>query len=123
MTGQVKEDILSRFGELGVLVKNGEIHFNPKMLRKEEFLKKSREFKYVNVLGEFTSIALEENMLGYTYCQVPVVYSQSGKESIEVYYNDGLLKKFDSLFLDKETSKSIFERNNSVQSIIVSIKK
>ncbi|MBN2519132.1 MAG: hypothetical protein JXB17_01390, partial [Bacteroidales bacterium] len=28
MTGQVKEDILSRFGELGLRIKNGEIHFH-----------------------------------------------------------------------------------------------
>jgi hypothetical protein len=34
MTGQVKEDILSRFGELGVFVNEGCIHFNPCLLRR-----------------------------------------------------------------------------------------
>ena len=38
MTGQVKEDILSRFGELGVFVKEGRLFFNPCLLRKDEFL-------------------------------------------------------------------------------------
>ena len=38
MTGQVKEDILCRFGELGVFVKEGKVGFNPKLLRRYEFV-------------------------------------------------------------------------------------
>jgi hypothetical protein len=123
MTGQVKEDILSRFGELGVCVKEGILQFNPSILRKEEFLLKPTSFTYVNVLGAFSSINLEENMLSFTYCQVPVIYKNYNKECIEVHYNNGQLKIFDSLKLDKETSKSIFERDNSINSITVSIVK
>ncbi|MFT6700054.1 MAG: hypothetical protein ACJAVD_001564, partial [Porticoccaceae bacterium] len=33
MTGQVKEDFLSRIGELGVFVKEGKINFSPRLLR------------------------------------------------------------------------------------------
>ncbi|MGB5499286.1 MAG: hypothetical protein WBM77_10190, partial [Maribacter sp.] len=49
MTGQVKEDILSRFGELGVFVTDGKIVFNPRLLRFEEFLKEPKVFKYVDL--------------------------------------------------------------------------
>ena len=50
MTGQVKEDILSRFGELGVFVKEGKLRFNPCLLRRNEFLKGSLKiFEYVDV--------------------------------------------------------------------------
>ncbi|HSN65499.1 MAG TPA: hypothetical protein VLS94_02620, partial [Fusibacter sp.] len=38
MTGQVKEDIISRFGELGVTILGGEINFDPSLLSKTEFL-------------------------------------------------------------------------------------
>lgn len=38
MTGQVKEDILSRFGELGVRVKDGKVSFRPTLLRDDEYL-------------------------------------------------------------------------------------
>ena len=86
MTGQVKEDILSRFGELGVFVNEGELRFNPKLLRPQEFLKEPKEFKYVNILGEFSSIQLEEDMLGFTYCQVPVIYHRSNRKAIEVHF-------------------------------------
>ena len=37
MTGQVKEDILCRFGELGVRVQQGQVSFRPTLLRDEEF--------------------------------------------------------------------------------------
>ena len=123
MTGQVKEDILSRFGELGVFVKNGEIHFNPSLLRNHEYLKESREFKYVNVLGEFSVINLKENMLGFTYCQAPIIYQLSTSNSVGIQLSNGSFKKFDSLFIDKKTSKSIFERDHQILSVTVSIKK
>jgi hypothetical protein len=42
MTGQVKEDILSRIGELGINVKDGKIIFNPRLLRRNEFYKLKR---------------------------------------------------------------------------------
>lgn len=38
MTGQVKEDILCRFGELGVRVRDGQVSFLPTLLRDDEFL-------------------------------------------------------------------------------------
>ena len=38
MTGQVKEEILTRLGELGVLVKQGKLFFAPSLLRRDEFL-------------------------------------------------------------------------------------
>ena len=38
MTGQVKEDIITRFGELGVRVKNGCVSIEPSLLSDSEFL-------------------------------------------------------------------------------------
>ncbi len=42
MTGQVKEDLLSRFGELGVFVEEGKIVFKPRLLKDSEFLDRSK---------------------------------------------------------------------------------
>ena len=39
MTGQVKEEILTRFGELGVTVRDGLVGFRPRLLRRAEFLR------------------------------------------------------------------------------------
>ena len=46
MTGQVKEDIISRFIELGVHVQDGQIHFNPIMLTDADFTDDELRFTY-----------------------------------------------------------------------------
>ena len=42
MTGQVKEDILSRFGELGVRVSDGTLGFDPTILHVNEFFNRTQ---------------------------------------------------------------------------------
>ena len=123
MTGQVKEDVLSRIGELGVFVKNGSIVFNPRLLRKNEFLKEEKTFHYTNINKEETEIELQANSLCFTYCQVPIIYKLSDKEDLKVVFNNSKHVVFDALSLDVQTSKLIFERKGEVKQIIVSIKK
>jgi len=117
MTGQVKEDILSRFGELGVFVEKGQLFFNPCLLRKEEFLQLSKRFNYVSVSGDSKSIELPENSLGFTYCQVPIIYQLAEVNAIEVEYANGKNKSFEGLSLDSNVSQSVFTRNSEVEYI------
>ena len=55
MTGQVKEEIITRFGELGVEISGGCLRFNPRNLRRAEFFKDTHVFAYVNAAGEETA--------------------------------------------------------------------
>jgi hypothetical protein len=121
MTGQVKEDILSRFGELGVFIKNGRIGFDSSLLRKEEFLKKETYFKYTNINKEIKEILIDKDSLCFTYCQTPVIYKLSEKQSINVVMNDKSEFHTDSLILSKDLSKKIFERTGEIKVIVVSI--
>lgn len=123
MTGQVKEDVLCRFGELGVFVKEGKLYFNPRLLRTEEFLSESKDFKYTNINKELTTIPLEKGSLCFTYCQVPIIYKLQDNNTIEVLYTDGTSTKFEDLTLDRNTSDKIFNRTGEVNQIIVSVKK
>jgi hypothetical protein len=123
MTGQVKEDILSRFGELGVYVNNGKLLFNPRLLRVNEFLTESVIFKYTGINKEAIQIELKKDSLAFTYCQIPVIYKKAEKDHLEVIYNNGLSVEFEKLSLDEETSKKIFSRTGEVNRIIVSVKK
>ena len=122
MTGQVKEDILSRIGELGVFVKNGCIYFNPKLLRRQEFLGAPKEFHYTNLHKNSIVIPLEKNSLCFTYCQVPIIYKISDREEIQIVFNDRTTQNLKGLKLDSETSKIIFERTGNIDQIIVYIK-
>jgi hypothetical protein len=120
MTGQVKEDLISRFGELGILVRNGEIIFNKELLNPDEFLTEEKVFQFYDVNGEKNSIKLQTGSLGFTYCQVPVVYIKSGAEKIMVHkFNDEKVE-LDEMKLSRELSKAIFNRDGSVIKIEVS---
>ncbi|MFN9864320.1 MAG: hypothetical protein ACK55U_13035, partial [Bacteroidota bacterium] len=119
MTGQVKEDILSRFGELGVKVKMGQLHFEPTMLRKSEFLKDAKTVTYVTVQNQELNIQLHLNSLFFTYCQVPIVYSVSNDSGIEVFMQNGKSEKTDGLQLSHEVSEKIFNRTGEVTRLIV----
>ncbi len=122
MTGQVKEDILSRFGELGVFVKEGKLHFNPCLLRKNEFLNTSKTFEFVDVEGTAKQLELNQGSLCFTYCQVPIVYVLEEEEKLEVIYNNHTTSSFDSHWLDKETSNKLFKRTGEIGHIRVNIK-
>jgi len=121
MTGQVKEDILVRFGELGVSVKEEKLHFNPCLLRKSEFLTNVTVFSYVNNSNETQQLELTKNALCFTYCQIPVIYQIADKKGLEVVFTDGSNLSFDKLNLDIETSRQVFERTGKVRQIIVSM--
>jgi hypothetical protein len=82
MTGQVKEDILSRFGELGVRIQNGVMYFDTSLLKETEYLEAPANFEYFNVMGEKNSLPLTKDSLAFTYCQVPIVFSKNKRESL-----------------------------------------
>ncbi|MEQ6124331.1 hypothetical protein AAON49_09040 [Pseudotenacibaculum sp. MALMAid0570] len=123
MTGQVKEDILSRFGELGIFVKKGKLCFYPCLLRKNEFIKNEKTFNYIGLAGKDKSIQLKNNSLGFTYCQVPIIYQIAERNGLEIHFTDGSVKKYNSLEIDNETSDLIFQRTGKVNQIIAYIEK
>ena len=122
MTGQVKEDILSRFGELGVFVKDGKIQFNPRLLRRNEFLKESKTFKYYNVKNEVKEIEIEKDSLCFTYCQIPIIYKLSDRDGLEISHSDSVIQ-LESLHLSKFLSEKVFERTGEIDQILVLLKK
>jgi len=121
MTGQVKEDILSRIGELGVFIKKGTLNFNPCLLRKTAFLSSSASFNYVDLDGSSKSIEVLKDSLAFTYCQVPVIYSITKTNSIEVMNVDGTLVTKEGLELNKEYSAKLFLRTAEIKKIKVNI--
>ena len=114
MTGQVKEDIIARWGELGLVVRNGIIHFMPILLRKEEFLSQLCEFNYVDVNGAWKTIPLEKDTLAFTYCQVPVKYHLSEEQKIVLHFNDDTEQQIMGNAIEREPSAQIFERSAEI---------
>ena len=114
MTGQVKEDIISRFGELGLRVFDGKISFDPTILRKDEFNLTESVFKYVDYNSKLID-ELNKNTLAFSICQVPVIYHLSKSEEIIIKFVNGDSKKSSGNEIDAINSKKIFERNNEIE--------
>ncbi len=123
MTGQVKEDILSRIGELGIFTNSGQLTFNPCLLRTDEFLSEQKTYDYINVAQKQAHLTLEKNMLAFTYCQVPIVYELTDKIGIDVHYENRDIQHFESLKLDVETSAEIFKRTKAITYVKVYVTK
>ena len=110
MTGQVKEDILTRFAELGFFVRKGCIHFSPSLLKSTEFLKEPAIFSYIDLSGNPMEISLQKDTLAFTYCQTPIIYHKAEKAKIRFTRSDAALIDIDSLELSPEDSRRIFDR-------------
>ncbi|GAB4341908.1 MAG: hypothetical protein Kow0037_28900 [Calditrichia bacterium] len=119
MTGQVKEDIISRFAELGVRVRNGKLCFEPALMKLEEFLKKQENFEYYTIAGEKRQLSLQPGMLAFTLCQVPVVYVRGKVPRIIVTLSDGSEQSFNERMLPEDISRSLFRRDGKIEKITV----
>lgn len=121
MTGQVKEEILARWGELGVYVDNGVITFNPVLLRDDEYLAGDARFAYVDVGGKDQSIDLAAGSLAFTFCQVPIVYTRGAESSISVRCADSREERIAGNTLPARLSSLVFARSAVVQRIDVHV--
>jgi hypothetical protein len=113
LTGQVKEDILCRFGELGVKVREGRIHFEPRLLEKNEFLPRPSEWHYFDLAGKERKIKLPPGSLAFTYCQTPIIYIQSARSRLAVHRKSGVAQH-PGTTLDAQTSRAIFQRTGEI---------
>ena len=120
MTGQVKEELITRMGELGCYVQNGCLGFNISLLKKSEFLTKENMFTYVDIEQTVQSTIIDKNQLGFTYCQVPIVYSLcEGDWKQSILFKNNTTKEYDGHIVKQNISSDIFSRSGEIKKIIV----
>lgn len=103
LTGQVKEGILCRLSELGVVLQGGCLGFRPHLLRREEF-----------ATGE----------LGFTQSRTPVIYrlTDEGDDPLaKVFLGGGKCQEFPGGMLDVETSRMVLYEEDKVEIVEVLI--
>ena len=121
MTGQVKEEVITRLMEMGLSVSGGSIFFKPFILRKSEFLSSADSLSYFDIAGNQQSVDLQAGQLGFTYCQVPVVYSLADETLIVITFADGTEKAIAGDTIDAQTSMAIFDKTGEVVKINVAL--
>lgn len=121
MTGQVKEDILCRIGELGIKLKDGYLKFEPRLLFAAEFLTPKSTATFVLSDGSIKEISMPENSLAFSICQLPVIYTKSQQNKIEVHHSNGAIESFEGNTLNADISTKIFQRTGEIITLIVHI--
>jgi len=119
MTGQVKEEVLSRFGELGLRVAGGEVRFDPRLLRAREFSSEARRFRFLDVDGQWQELTVPASGLAFTWCQIPVVYRlrPEGRPALAFTRPDGRSQSLPQLSMPAELSAEIFQRSGKIRQI------
>lgn len=121
MTGQVKEDYISRFGELGVQIADGKVSFKSYLLDKSEFIETDQDFNFYNIQGNKEAIFLKKNSLAFTLVQIPIIYVLSDKDQITITLKNDERKTINGSELKPDISRSIFNRTGNISKIEVSI--
>ena len=101
MTGQVKEDIISRFFELGVHVQDGQITFCPTMLT-------DADFQSSNLSPLASNLSPEYGELRFSYCGTEIIYRKTA-------HGTG------SVTLTPEQSQHIFARDGKIKQLIIEL--
>jgi hypothetical protein len=121
MTGQVKEQILTRLGELGIEVVAGRLRFRPRLLHLAEFNDEPSRFGWLGVSGAESMVDLPAGSLAFTHCQVPICYRLGDVPSIELVRADGQTERVDGAELGREASRAIFERRGTYRRMTVTV--
>ncbi|MGB5351475.1 MAG: hypothetical protein WBN10_17850 [Polyangiales bacterium] len=119
MTGLVKEEVLTRFGELGVRVSEGAVKFELALLRAREFFASPRTFRFLDVDGQWQELTVPESGLAFTWCQVPIVYrlDDSAEQAVTLTLDDGSHLNLTGLALPTEWSAELFLRSGRVRQV------
>jgi hypothetical protein len=99
MTGQVKEEVITRFGELGVRVDDGCVHFEPTWVREED---------------------LSNGTLRLSFCGTPIEFIR-GQSGVHLTAADGAVTELEGTTLDQATSAALLSRTGEWQSVRVGL--
>jgi hypothetical protein len=125
MTGLVKEEILARWGELGVRPIEGRLRFAPRLLHRAEFIGDPFEFACVDLAGQEVAWSLPASSLAFTFCGTPVCYrlaaAEAGESPITLEMADGRRVELDGDRLSVEQSRAVFGRGSTITRVTVRV--
>jgi len=123
MTGQAKEGVLARWGELGVRVEAGTVRFSPVLLRAAEFSPEPHVARWCDAPGREVAVKLPAGTLAFTFCGTPVVYhlAPSGRRGLEVELDSGETRAFSDEVLPANLATEVFRRTGRVRRVDVHV--
>jgi hypothetical protein len=120
MTGQVKEDLICRYAELGIEIRDGCVHFSPGYLKREEFFESARDWRIPGQDGG-RIVGLPAGSLAFTLCGVPVIYCIGESAALSLHGSVADCVEFSGRALDRKWTRALFARDGSIDRIEVTI--
>ena len=122
MTGQVKEELVTRRMELGVQVEPEGIRFAPTLLGDSEWLPAPTSWRIEGPDGVAAEIEIPAAGLAFQCLGVPVVMRRvDGPARIEATMKDGSTRELEGDRLDRTLSDRLLGRDRSIASIRVDV--
>ncbi len=123
MTGQVKEEVITRFAELGVRISGGTVTFQPALLREQEFTADPVPFCYLDVDGQWHDVTIPPGGLAFTWCQIPITYrlDDPSEPTVTLIDSDGKRDTRPGLALTEAESAEIFARSGRIRGLDLTI--
>jgi hypothetical protein len=122
MTGQVKEEVLTRLGELGVHIEHGRLRFAPTFLDAGEFAASPTMFPYIDAAGREAKLNILPGALAFTFCGVPVIYHRTNSApTLRIQFADGRINEPTGNSLDADLAAEVFSRTGQISRIDVTL--
>ncbi|MDF3130537.1 hypothetical protein P0Y35_15120 [Kiritimatiellaeota bacterium B1221] len=122
MTGQVKEEILTRLGETGLQIKNGCVQFNNLLLLKNEFRSAPGTLHWIDLNHQKKILEVPAGSFAYTFNRVPVLIKIAEYDSVTIFRKDGSSKTRSGNQIDPKSSRELFLHQNRIEKICVTRK-
>jgi hypothetical protein len=120
LTGQAKENLITRFWQLGVRVAQGEVAFEPVILGRDEFLQEPASWSY-SAGGPEVTEELSAGTLAFTLCGVPVIYRMADSGRLQVFGEEGAPTVIHGTRLGPALSQSLFRREQRIRKLVVDV--
>ncbi|MCC5842677.1 MAG: hypothetical protein JJU05_00355 [Verrucomicrobia bacterium] len=121
MTGQVKEEILTRLGELGLRFRKGRIHFSCGLTPREDWRTEAGTFHWRDITGAEHVTEVPAKAYAFTCCGVLILIRQTESSGIGIQFADGTAENLNTLILPEKWSRSLFSLTGEISALIVSV--
>ena len=119
MTGQVKEEILTRMVEVGVRFRDGGVNFDPVTLSRRERLAAASVMRVLGFDGAWRDVSIPAGGYGFTLAQVPVVVTVAERAGLTVHRADGSRVEVAGLTLEPALTQQWMARQGEVVQVDV----
>lgn len=128
MTGQVKEELLTRLGELGLRIERGAVRVDATLLHDDERVAAPTELAYLDVTGARCTVPVPAGGIAFTLAQTPVIVEPSAgversrerRALLRVGFADGTERELEDE-LPASIARHVFDRDGAIRWIRVSL--